>query len=175
VHWKPEADPAVVILCAPPDGISLKIRHGRFPDMTMTEAPEGVHLLCDPGGPGRLHILRMAPDSAASMALIPLDADGFARLESIYRLLSLLHGRKVPPDRRLTPQRLRRAQIMLRAHDGRAAGATHREIAQVLFNIPPMRRDEWQTASERYAVMGLLRDARAMVAGGYLGLLRPRR
>jgi hypothetical protein len=164
-----------VILCAAPEGTSLKIQRRRFPDMTMTEAPEGVHLLRDPGGPGRLHVLHMAPDRSASMALVPLDADGFARLEAIYRLLALFHGRKVPPDRRLTPQRLRRAQLMLRAHDGRAGGATHREIAQVLFNIPPMRRDDWQTASERYAVMGLLRDAKAMVAGGYMRLLRPRR
>jgi len=37
-----------------------------------------------------------------------------------------------------------------------------------------MSRDEWQSASQRYAVMSLLRDARKMVDGGYRALLRPR-
>lgn len=139
-----------------------------------THARDGIHLLLEPGAGHRLQLLRTVPDGVADAAIIPLDADGLARLEAVYRLLARMNGRKIPPDKRLTHQRLRRAQLMLRAYDGRETGATHREIARVLYSLPPMKRDEWQSASQRYAVMSLLRDAQKMVDGGYRALLRPR-
>jgi hypothetical protein len=71
------------------------------------------------------------------------------------------------------PKRLR-AKRMLQAYDGRLAGASQREIAKVIFKMPAISRDEWQSASQRFAVMALLRNARRMVDGGYLTLLRPR-
>lgn len=75
-------------------------------------------------------------------------------------------------DKRLTLQKRLRAKRMLQAYDGRRAGATQREIAEVIFQMPRISRDEWQSASERFAVMALLRDARKMISGGCLGLLR---
>jgi hypothetical protein len=36
-------------------------------------------------------------------------------------------------------------------------------------------RDEWQASSARHAIKSMLRDARAMIAGGYRGLLGHRR
>lgn len=62
----------------------------------------------------------------------------------------------------------------MRAFDGRRMGATQREIAEVLFRIGSLDRDTWQASSARYAVMSLLREARAMIAGGYRRLLRHR-
>ncbi|MGY4752585.1 DUF2285 domain-containing protein [Pannonibacter sp. Q-1] len=106
---------------------------------------------------------------------MPLGLDGFDRLEAIYRLLASLHGRVVPPDTRLTEQQKARARRMLQAFDGRRAGATQQEIAQVIFNSGRLDRDEWQASSARHAVKSLLRDARAMIAGGYRRLLRHRR
>jgi len=55
------------------------------------------------------------------------------------------------------------------------AGATGREIAQVMFRTGALDRSEWQTSSARHAVKALIRDARAMIAGGYRKLLRHRR
>ena len=54
-------------------------------------------------------------------------------------------------------------------------GASQREIAEAIFQMPRVSRDEWQSASERFAVMALLRDARKMIDGGYLTLLRPKK
>jgi len=108
-------------------------------------------------------------------AIVPLGSDGFDRVEAIYRLLASLHGRSIPPDTRLTRQQRRRFRSMLQAFDARRSGATLFEIAQVLFRVAPMNRDEWQVSSHRYAVMSLLRDAKALVAGGYRKLLRHRR
>ena len=39
----------------------------------------------------------------------------------------------------------------------------------------PLDRHEWQESSARHSVKSLLRDARAMIAGGYRALLRHRR
>lgn len=175
VFWQPCADPAVVILSLAPSVLTGNSSFPNLPQAHETHAQDGTHLLLEPGTSHRLQLLRTGPEGAAHAALIPLDADGFLRLEAVYRLLASAHGRKLPPDSRLTHQRLRRAQLMLRAHDGREAGATQREIAKVLYRLPPMSRDEWQSASQRYAVMALLRDARKMVEGGYRALLRPRR
>ena len=164
----------MVILHPAPAGFSATSTSPNLPRTTQTPARDGTHLLLEPGGAHRLQLLRAGPEGVTDAAIIPLDPDGFARLEAVCRLLARMHGRKIPPDSRMTHQRLRRAQLMLRAYDGRETGATHREIAQVLYRLPPLSRDEWQSASQRYAVMALLRDARKMVDGGYRALLRPR-
>nr|WP_244301413.1 DUF2285 domain-containing protein [Stappia sp. P2PMeth1] len=106
---------------------------------------------------------------------MPLGLEGFDRIEAILRLLSSLHGRVVPPDTRLTEQQRARTRRMLQAFDGRRAGATQQEIAEVIFRTGKLTRDEWQAASERHAVMSLLESAGEMIAGGYRKLLRHRR
>ncbi|RWX04949.1 DUF2285 domain-containing protein [Rhizobium leguminosarum] len=125
----------------------------------------------------RLHVsmLRNAEHEQPLVAVIPLDLEGFDRLEAVTRLLASLHGRNIPPDTRLTRQQRLRARRMLQAVDGHRDGATHLEIARVLFNLERTRRDEWQSAPERYATMDLIKAGLAMVAGGYRKLLRHRR
>jgi hypothetical protein len=86
-----------------------------------------------------------------------------------------LHSRAIPPDTRLTPQQRARLRKMLQAIDGHRAGAPQQEIAQILFRIGHLDRDAWQASSARHGVKALLRDARAMIAGGYRKLLRHRR
>lgn len=109
-----------------------------------------------------------------AVAVVPLGLDGFDRIEAIRRFLAALHGRAIPPDTRLTRQQRARLRRMLRAFDGYRAGATQQEIAQTLLSIEPLDREEWQASSARHAIKSLLRDARAMVAGGYRKLLRHR-
>ena len=145
-----------------------------LPRGTTRRAQDGLHHLLDAGGQHRLQILQSDPDTNALAAIVPLDQNGFASLDAIYRLLAQLHGRKVPVDKRLTRQKRLRAKRMLQAFDGRAVGASQREIAKVVFRLSRVSRDEWQSAPERFAVMALLRDARKMVDGGYRVLLRSR-
>ncbi|MBU2232937.1 MAG: DUF2285 domain-containing protein [Alphaproteobacteria bacterium] len=127
------------------------------------------------GNGQRLQIADYAETESAEVAVIPLGLDGFDRIEAARRLLSALHGRAIPPDTRLTRQQRTRLRKMLQAIDGDRDGATQQEIAQVLFNIGHLHRDEWQASSARHGVKALLRDARAMIAGGYRKLLRHRR
>ena len=146
-----------------------------LPKTTTISDRDGLHHLNDAGDERRVQILQCDPDVSALVAVVPLGHDGFARLDAIYRLLARLHGRAVPVDKRLTRQKRLRAKRMLQAYDGRVAGASQREIAKAIFQAPRVSRDEWQSASERFAVMALLRDARKMIDGGYLTLLRPRK
>ncbi|WP_413993302.1 DUF2285 domain-containing protein [Labrys okinawensis] len=90
------------------------------------------------------------------------------------RLLTSLYGRAVPPDTRMTAQQRRRARRMLQAVDGLRNGASQMDIAVVIFRLARPTRDEWQVAPERFAVMDLIRDGNAMIAGGYRALLRHR-
>ena len=81
----------------------------------------------------------------------------------------------IPPDTRVTAQQRARAKRMLRAVDGFRDGATQQDIAQILFRAEILDRARWQDASARHAIKSLLREARALISGGYLRLLRHRR
>lgn len=176
VFWLAEEDTSVVVLApAPPlfTGIDA-------PDIEIADSlidSDAAHALHDLSGGGRIQILRPSdePSTGRFVAVVPLDLEGFDRLEAIRRLLASLHNRAIPPDTRLTRQQRARLARALRAFDGRRTGATQREIAEVLFHIGSHDRDTWQASSARYAVMSLLREGRAMIAGGYRRLLSHRR
>lgn len=173
--WDPRVDPSVVVLQKVPETLGNPTATTPLPKGTSISAADGLHHLLDAGREHRTHILQSDPNDTALAAIVPLNRDGFARLEAVYQLLARLHGRAVPGDSRLTRQKRLRAKRMLQAYDGRIAGASQREIAEAIFQMPRVSRDEWQSASERFAVMALLRDARKMIDGGYLTLLRPRK
>jgi hypothetical protein len=165
----------VVVLQKVPEVLSGAAEPTILPEGTVKYAHDGLHHLLDPGLQVRLQLLQEDPDAEALVAIVPLDQDGFARLNAIYRLLAQLHGRTIPADKRLTRQKRLRAKRMMQAHDGQHAGASQREIAEEIYHLPRVCRDEWQSAPERFAVMALLRDARKMVEGGYRTLLCSRR
>lgn len=155
-----------------PKSLSGAVEPTILPEGTTRRAQDGLHHLLDAGGKHRLQILQSDSDADVLVAIVPLDQDGFARLDAVFRLLAQLHGRLLPDDKRLTRQKRLRAKRMLQAYDGRLAGASQRDIAKVIFRRTRVSRDEWQSAPERFAVMALLRDARKMVEGGYRALLR---
>ncbi|MGB3832797.1 MAG: DUF2285 domain-containing protein [Mesorhizobium sp.] len=137
---------------------------------------QGVHLLL---GEGRdtIRAVRLpgVPGETRIAALVPLDADGFDRIDAIERLLRALLWRPVPNDTRLTPQQRHRQRQMLQATDGRMNGATIREIAIVLFGADRVAAEHWPTSTLRVTTSVLVRDGMAMIAGGYRALLRHRR
>lgn len=172
VFWMPQDDTSIVVLAeAPPD---LGFESGDGPLSHMISGSDGEVMVRLANGE-QIQIRLLTSASSPAVAVIPLDLDGFGRLEATHRLLAALHGRAIPPDTRLTRQQRTRARKMLQAFDGSRDGATQQDIARALFRLGPVSRDEWQASSTRHAVMGLLRDARAMIAGGYRNLLRHRR
>ncbi|TDA90422.1 DUF2285 domain-containing protein, partial [Halomonas marinisediminis] len=89
-----------------------------LPEGTIRYAHAGLHHLLGVGGQLRLQVLQSDPDDDALVAIIPLDQEGFTRLDAVFRLLAQLHGRVVPDDKRLTRQKRLRAKRMLQAYDG---------------------------------------------------------
>ena len=156
----------------------LKAEVAALPDFDRLGADEGEpakFLMIDGGGHLCLFHAEISSGTETPAAVVPLGLEGFDRLEAVHRLLASLHQRAIPPDTRLTPQQRLRIRRMLQAHDARQSGATQKEIARGIFRTGDLSRDEWQVHSTRYAVIGLLKDARALVAGGYRRLLRHRR
>lgn len=175
VLWLPPDDTSVVVLTAAPDALTCEDEGPGLARIAQLFAEQGCEARTSLAN-GDILQLHFADDAPLpQVAAIPLDLDGFGRLEAVHRLLAALHGRAIPPDTRLTRQQRTRARRMLQAFDGARDGATQQDIAQVLFRTGRVSRHEWQASASRHAVTGLLRDARAMVAGGYLKLLKHRR
>lgn len=177
MFWLPQDDTSVIVLKEVSAAFFANTEQQPSIDAIFSVDGDGeTCLLYDLGNGQHLQLIRhAAPGDKALAALVPLGPDGFDRLESVGRLLAALHGRTVPPDTRLTRQQRARLRRMLQSFDGYRDGATQKEIAQVVFRIDPLGRDDWQASSVRHAIKSLLRDARAMTAGGYRTLLRHRR
>lgn len=177
MFWSVEADTSTVLLTHAPTivpaagNLSVELRE------TSPRADEqGVHFLLNTGSQTvRLVRLPGVPTGTPLAALVPLDANGPDRIEALERLLRALRGRTVPDDRRLTPQQKRRHRYMLQATDGHRSGASYREIAAVIFGRDRITSEPWKTSTVRASVIGLVKDGQAMIAGGYLHLLRHRR
>ncbi len=178
IVWLPEDDTSAIFLGPTPTRLLGDAEPPPTFESAYRIADDSEDILLYDLGNGQRVQLVIDPTAMLGMplaAVIPLDHEGLDRLESVGRLLSALHGRAVPPDTRLTRQQRLRLRRMLQCFDGYRDGATQREIAQVIFHIAALDRQEWQDASARHAIKSLLRDARAMIAGGYRTLLRHRR
>lgn len=135
----------------------------------MRSADEGVYLLLRSG----LQVL-LSPGADLTgplAAILPLDADFPARLAAIDALHRLLTSASPPADP-LSLQRRRRLKRMLRALDGRAAGATYREVAGHVLGETFTDSSAWRTSAVRDVAIRLCRGAARLVRGGYLALLR---
>lgn len=175
VFWSPLLDTGSVILQqAPP-------LFGEEADQPAIASPKaqvdelGLNYRLPIGADDALNVLKVDGQTDSKLvAIVPLSIDGFGRLAALHRLLALLHSRAIPPDTRMSGQQRTRAAKMLRASDARAQGASQQDIARNLLRIARQDRHSWQDSSARFAVMALLRDARAMISGGYRKLLRHR-
>lgn len=97
------------------------------------------------------------------------------RLLTLRRLLGLCRQRRFARTLFPADPRMPRLVTILRVSDALAAGASQREIATALFGAEAVARD-WNNRSDalRSRLRRLVREARAMAAGGYRRLLRGR-
>ena len=175
IFWTPQVDPAAIILTTgpEPDG----------PPFTAEDVHAHVILQYDEALV-RLEMRRESFDVAltalsnrqALAALLILDDLLPDRLTALARFWAAIKNRRAPADPRVTPQRQRRARLMLRVVDARVAGASYRQIAAQLF--PNLKHDSatWVENPVRETTVRLARDGLAFVRGGYRKILRlPRR
>jgi hypothetical protein len=142
---------------------------------SQAEAEEGRYGAFGTDGPVPFLNLVRRTDAGSIAILLPLDDDLPGRIEAIQRFWQTLKARPVPRDTRMTPYQRQRFRLMMQAADGRAAGASYREIGIVLFGERRVLGEPWKTSPLRAAVIALARNASALIGGRYLGLLRHRR
>ncbi|KSB91685.1 hypothetical protein AS593_06575 [Caulobacter vibrioides] len=111
-----------------------------------------------------------AAPTAPLAAVVPLDADTPTRLAAVLTLWRVVRGAPAPAA--LTALRRSRIKRMLRAVDARDAGASHRDLALVLFGPARVEAEPWKTSALRDVVHRLARDGLALVEHGYRDLLK---
>ena len=175
VLWSPDVDPAVVSLVPAPEFLS-SLRSAPLTGLgAVHDSPEGRHIVHSAGVATQLLLLPGSDPHGHLAALIPLDAETLGRIEALTRFWRSLEGRPTASDTRMTPQQRRRFRLMMQAADGRANGASFRDIAVAFYGQKRIAADPWKTSALRDAVIGLVEGATAMIGGGYLQILRHRR
>lgn len=177
ILWRAEHDPFVLAVSAEsvdpgsPDSIDLATL--AVPATLIVTADDERMAICD--GLRRIRLDIVAGTMREGPVRLHYHLAGFSAVEpkllTLRRLLALQRLGRFARGLDVKEPRVARWIMMLRAHDMAAMGETQREIAAQLFGVGIGR--EWRTTSDsvRLRVQRLLRDAAAMVDGGYLRLL----
>ncbi len=103
---------------------------------------------------------------------LPLDDAFELRLDAARRFWRALKGKRPASAYGALPRQSKMRHVRnLRAFDGRHAGATHRQIAEMLFTSTPILSRDWRDHPLRHKVRAILRRADRLVAGRYRDLL----
>ena len=110
-------------------------------------------------------------------AIIPFDEDFELRVGVLRRFYHRMRGRSVeqpPRQLQLTPMRRARLILLLHALDFRLNGARPRDIAAALLDAEAAKLPaiEWKSSATRRKANRLIKDALALMKGGYRKLLR---
>jgi hypothetical protein len=178
IFWTPDADPATILLTPSPiTTANSPLTESFTVGGSSTPVSDGAHRILFAGGEGFPIVILSEPAPGASLAaIILLDDDTPDRLAALTRFWTGLRRPPAPSDDRLTPQRRRRLQQMLRVVDGRHTGNTYRAIAEALFPKHRIDPASWAGDALRETTIRLARDGFKLVEGGYRTILRrPRR
>lgn len=173
--WSPHANPGTVLVGEVPGFWPPLPRHIPLDLPSQAEAVEGSYGALGTDDP--VPFLNMAGrmDTGSMAIVLPVDDDLPGRIEAIQRFWQVLKTRPVPRDTRMTPYQRQRFRQMMQAADGRASGASYREIGIALYGEQRVLSEPWKTSPLRAAVIALARNASALIVGGYRGLLHHRR
>ncbi len=144
---------------------------------TVLRHADGQESLLLSDGAHHLQLEVIAGSLLAGPVCLRYEVSGFQHVEAktltLRRLLLLRRLGRFPLGLFPPEPRARRWAMALQAYDGMMAGASHRDIAAVLFGEKAVR-DDWCGRSEylRLRVQRLLQVANALVKGGYRDLLK---
>jgi hypothetical protein len=182
VFWRPELLAAIVRLRRARAGLDdprVRFEPERWPGRRATHRDEdGLHIIV--AAAGAEHRLWLPagdapPEGEPLEAALDLDAYTVDQAEAVLRFLKLVADPPVPTGKRRPaggPPPKRLAQT-LQALDGSLAGASYRQIAAAVFGEQRVRDDWGPTSSLKQATIYLVESARALMEGGYRGLLKP--
>jgi hypothetical protein len=176
ICWRPQVSPRTIVLTTSPiiDEAAITfdpaLWGGQF---EQRQAADGVHYLLQIGAEEhRLWAPKPLQPGQPLVVAQPLDAHLAIRAEATARLFRHLAKPTAPPKRPGCGPLVRRAIMMLRALDGRAAGASQRRIAEVILGVYHASPREWEDSAARATIARLLRCGATLKAGGYLDFLR---
>jgi len=175
LFWRPKIDPSVLTVTAEPISASHPDAFdvGQFADMVdIVRDKRGREMCLLSGGPRQIQLEVGEGTLTKGPVRLRFDLGGLsnidAKLRTVTRLVSLRKLGRFTHD--LFPRAPGAAKWIkaVQAYDGMAAGASQRDIAEVLFGTD-LVREEWNGRSEflRLRVQRLLNHARRMVDGGY--------
>lgn len=179
VFWIPELSPDVIelreALADADDPAAMPISLAQLPDLVARlDNDEAWHGFWWPGESAhQLWLPRRPADGRATyVVILPFDKLLELRAEALLRLWRALAGRSEGRWAHDFPQQTRdRHILMLRAFDGRAAGASYRKLAEVLLGFRG-RKADWENDPRKNQVRRLVTDGQYYVQGGYRDLLR---
>ncbi len=171
--WTAQALPSVIALTThPPDLADPKFRLPHFSLEAGPATDAYDYLLERRGALLHVHLDDARGDIEPPAFLLPCDQLFEVRAQAAIRLWRGLSGHNPGPNpAALSPARRDRLILALRALDGRLMGATHREIAIVLFDLDDVSERDWISHDHRDRTARLVRLGFAMMNGGYRRLL----
>jgi hypothetical protein len=176
--WLPQLDPTTVLIVPATEPFSGSRSLRSLTPIFRRQANDGEHwIIADSRGRFCLLLMGRIDSDTPVAPVVPLDANFAARTDASLRFWRLLtgeaYGGPVDPLTRLQREQL---VLALRALDGHLAGATYREIAEVLFGTARVPSgSSWKTHDLRGRTIRLLRIGLKLMRGGYLDLLRSTR
>lgn len=170
---------SVILVPAPPHFTTARRldRHNLSLDLGILGSDGNRVLLIEGESPHLLWLRDVSPSTPLA-ALVPLDGAVALRLAALLRFQRRLDGRPAGPLPKawaITVRLRVRLLLMLRALDGHCTGASYREIARALYGRDAVARYSWKTSSVRGQAIRLVKDAIAVMEGGYRKLLRGNR
>jgi hypothetical protein len=174
VVWLPHLNPATVIVAPAPETFADARPISDLTPAFSRRAADGEHWLVDEGV-DRLPITLIdgADTTRPAAIVIPLDSGFPTRIEAALVLWRTMmgHGRGRTPDV-MTVQQRSRLSLILRGLDGRLAGRSYREIAEILFGLSSVPTGpDWRNNDLRSRTIRLCRRGRDLMHGGYVNLL----
>jgi hypothetical protein len=175
IVWLPQLDPATVLLVPATDAFLDSRSLISLTPILKRHASDGEHWVVS-DGEGRFALLLMGSfgiDTPVA-SVSPFDANFAARAVPALRLWRLLTSeRSIRSAGSLTQLQRQQLVFALRALDAHLAGATYREIAEVLFGEARVPTgSSWKTHDLRGRTIRLVRAGSRLMRGGYLDLLR---
>jgi hypothetical protein len=174
VVWLPHLNPATVIVAPAPEPFADARAISDLTPAFSQRAADGEHWLvakdvdCLP-----LTLIDGADTTRPAAIVIPLDGDFPMRIEAALIFWRIMTGqtRGRAPDF-MTAQQRSRLKLILRALDGRLAGCSYREVAEILFGLNSIQTGpNWKNNDLRSRTIRLCRRGLDLMNGKYANLL----
>jgi hypothetical protein len=174
VVWIPQLDPTAILLAPAPPEFDASSLRSLVPEF-QHRASDGDYWLIR-RGPHRIAVVILEDNRTTEPAsgLVPLDTAFPKRIEALLEFWRFLHDRSpLLPRDPLTRLERERLILKLRALDGRLAGETYREIAQVLSaRGRRLEHRPWKSHDRRSWIIRLVKEGERLMRGGYRDLVQ---